>query len=156
MRFKAWNFDKKINNSESIEFHVNNFINLESEKLAKYKNLYNIYNKINSDELDKIILYTTETQCQNYFNNLLSLYDNQYNEDACEAILLNASLKYLDKVVKYLKDVEITEKRNISKLMKLLAIAYIKTYIHFYVEINYGFFKQIKFDEIENSFIYNI
>ena len=148
--------DKKINNSESIEIHVNNFMNLESEKLAKYKNLYNIYNKINSDELDEIILYITETQCQNYFNNLLSLYDNQYNQDTCEAILLNASLKYLDKAVKYLKDVEINEKSTNSKLMKLLAIAYIKTYIHFYVEINYGFFKKIKFDDIENSFIYKI
>ena len=43
--------DKKINNSESIEFQVNNFMNLESEKLAKYKNIYTIYNKIISDEL---------------------------------------------------------------------------------------------------------
>ena len=148
--------DKNENNPELIEQHVNNFMNLKSGKVTKYKNLYDIYNKINSNELDEIILYICETQCQEYFKNIYNLYGNQYNEETCEAILLNTSLRYLSKAIKYLKDVETNEKGNLNKILKFLAIAYIKTYIHFYVEINLGFSNAINFNNIKDAFEYKI
>ena len=65
-------------------------------------------------------------------------------------------MKYLCKAIKYLKDIEINEKENYNKLLKLLAIAYIKTYTHFYVEINFRFFNTINFDNIKDVFTYKI
>ena len=139
--------DKKKNNEEFIQQYIDNFMNLENNNLTRYKKLYNIYNKINSDELDEIILYIFETQCQKYFNGILNLYGNKYSKESCELILLKISLQYLNKAIKYLK-----ENTKYNKLIKLLAIAYVKTYIYFYVEINYYYFNNISFNNINDSF----
>ena len=143
--------DSKKNNEEMNQQYVNNFMNIENEKLYKYKNLYEIYNKIKSDEFDEIILYIFETLCQPYFKNILNLYENKYNKETCETLLLKTSLEYLNKAIQYLNDINFNKgNNNYNKLMKIFAIAYIKTYIHYYVEINFYYFDMISFRNINS------
>ena len=142
--------DIKENNIELIQQHIDNFMNLTKDKLIKYKNLYKIYNGIKSNEFDEIILYIFETLSQSYFHNLLELYGNIYNKESCEVILLYTSLEYLKKAINYLDEIQGNKKYN--KLMKLFSIAYIKTYIFYYVEINYDYFDLINFNDINSLF----
>ena len=148
--------DIKKNNAELFSLCVDNFMNLENEKLIKYKKLFIIYNKINSDELDEIILYIFETQCQAYFLSLKKLYGNKYNKEASQSILLKTSLEYLNKAITHLKNVGMNENNIYNKLTKLLAIAYVKTYIHYYVGINYIYFDTVDFDKIKKYFLNGI
>ena len=145
--------DIKKKNEESIQDYVNDFMNLQNNKLIKYKNLYGIYNKINSNEFDEIILYIFESLCQDYFNNLLNLYDNKFTKESCKVILLKTSFEYFSKAIKYLNEIDLNQKSNqYNKLMKLFAIAYLKTYIYYYVEINYYYFDNINFSDINSLF----
>ena len=167
---------------------INNFMNLEdNQKLFKYKNLINQYNSINSKEFNELLLFTFENQCQSYFMSILKNNNNIYNKKTCEELLLDVSLEYLKKAIKYLykyyvnnninvnvnngnindnntnnNDVANNNNLNINinniinreknNLLKLYAIAYIKTYYYYYVEINYNHFEKCKFDQINDLF----
>ena len=117
---------KKEENSE--ESLIKNFMNLDSKKNAKYKNLINIINNINSPEFNEILLYFLENQCQSYFLTILNKYNNKYSEKCCEKLLLKVSLNYFKKAVQYLYE---NKNKNDNNLLKLYAIAYIKTYSYF-------------------------
>ena len=130
---------------------IKNFMNLESKKLSKYKNIIKTCNEINSDQFNEILLYFFEGQCQSYFLQILEKNNNEYNEKCCEELLLKISLKYLKIAIQYLYE----NKNNYdNNLLKLFSIAYIKTYCYFYVEINYNHFDKCSFDEI-NSILYD-
>ena len=101
--------------------------------LNKYNKLYEIYNNLNSLEFDEILLFTFENQCQSYFQEILNTNNGEYNKKSCKEILLENSLDKFIKAQQYLYE----NKENYDKLLKFASIAYIKTYIHFYVEINY-------------------
>ena len=135
---------------EKDELLVKNFINLNNnKKLIKYKELFAIYNNIKSNEFNELLLYTFETQCQSYFMNILKNNDNKYTERTCKEMLLKVSFEYLKKAIQYLyEQINI----NDNNLLKLLSIAYIKTYCYYYVEINYKYFDICNFDEINILF----
>ena len=138
---------------------LEDFMNIDNNKLIKYKNLFNVYNNIKSNEFDEIILYIFETNCQSYFINIINKHNNQFNKECCDELLMNISLDYLNKAIKYLYDIEQNENNDFNinnKLIKFLAIAYIKTYVYFYVEINYKNFKIVDFDDINDIFNYKL
>ena len=140
--FKPEMITKKKNKDELIK----NFMNLEDNpKLANYKNLINICNNANSSEFNEILLYFFECQCQSYFLSILSKNDNKYNEKCCEALLLSVSLGYLKKAIQYLYE---HKNNNDNNFLKLYAIAYIKTYSYFYVEVNHAHFDKCNWEEI--------
>ena len=199
------------NSTENKTVLINNFMNLQdNQKLFKYKNLINQYNSINSKEFNELLLFTFENQCQSYFMSILKNNNNQYTEKACQELLLDVSLEYLKKAIKYLYNYYIndmndnndninnTNNENINNtnanpninndnanannnnsinnngsdnnnnnlninmnniiikeknnLLKLYAIAYIKTYYYYYVEINYNHFDKCNFEQINNLF----
>ena len=124
---------------------VNNFLNLENKKYEKLKNLINILNNINSPEFNELLLFFFEGQCQSYFQNILSSYNNEYRQICCTKLLLGISLDYLKKSIQYLYE---NKNNNKNNLLKLYAIAYIKTYCYYYVEINYNHFDKVIWDDI--------
>ena len=133
---------KKKNQDELIK----NFMNLDKNpKLASYKNLINICNNANSSEFNEILLYFFECQCQSYFLSILSKNDNKYTEKCCEKLLLSVSLGYLKKAIQYLYE---HKNNNDNNFLKLYAIAYIKTYSYFYVEISHNHFDKVNWEEI--------
>ena len=138
-------FDK---NNEKIKktILVDNFLNLKISNYLKIQNLINIINKINSNEFNEILLFFFEQQCQSYFMTILKNNKNIYNQNCCEELLLDVSLEYLKKAIKYLYE----NKNNNNNLLKLYAIAYIKTYCYYYVEINYKKFDIVNWDLINN------
>jgi len=194
-------FDEN-NSAENKTALIKNFMNLkDNQKLFKYKNLINQYNSINSKEFNELLLFTFENQCQSYFISILKNNNNQYTEKACQELLLNVSLEYLKKAIKYLYNYYINDMNDnngnnaintntninndnansnnnnlannngsennnnnlninmnniITKeknnLLKLYAIAYIKTYYYYYVEINYNHFEKCSFEQINNLF----
>ena len=113
-------------------------------KLNKYKKLYQIYNNINSLEFNELLLFTFENQCQSYFQEILSRNNGEYNKKSCKEILLENSLNKFIKAQKYLYE----NKEKFDKLLKFNSIAYIKTYIYFYVEINYHYNNLCDFSKI--------
>ena len=137
---------KKENSEESL---VKNFMDLENKKMEKYKNIINICNNIDSPEFNEILLFFFESQCQSYFLTILKKYKNKYTEACCEKLLLKVSLSYFKKAVQYLY--ENKNKKN-NNFLKLYAIAYVKTYSYFYVEINFAHFDKCKWEEI-NRFL---
>jgi len=91
------------NSTENKTVLINSFLNLEdNQKLFKYKNLINQYNSINSKEFNELLLFTFENQCQSYFMSILNNNNNEYTEKACQELLLDVSLEYLKKAIKYL------------------------------------------------------
>ena len=136
-----------INGNENDEKNlVNNFLNLNGYKeLIKYRNLFEYFNSIESTEFKELLIYFFETQCQSYFYEILSFYNNEFSELSCEAILLKTSLLYLKKSIQYLFNYKNENKNNI---LKINSIAYIKTYFYYYVEINYKYFDKCNFNEI--------
>ena len=123
-----------------------NFLNLDKNtKLSKYRNLIDIYNKINSEEFNEVLLFFLEGQCQSYFESILNRHKNIYNEDSCKELILKVSLKYLKKSIEYLYE---HQNNNDNNLLKLYSIAYLKTYFHYYVEINYNHSQKVGFEEI--------
>ena len=124
-------------------------MDLENKKMEKYKNIINICNNIDSPEFNEILLFFFESQCQSYFLTILKKYKNKYTEACCEKLLLKVSLSYFKKAVQYLY--ENKNKKN-NNFLKLYAIAYVKTYSYFYVEINFAHFDKCKWEEI-NRFL---
>ena len=140
--FKPEMITKKKNKDDLIK----NFLNLEgNEKLKSYKNLINICNNANSSEFNEILLYFFECQCQSYFLSILNKNDNKYTEKCCEALLLSVSIGYLKKAIQYLYE---HKNNNDNNFLKLYAIAYVKTYAYFYVEISHAHFDKCNWEEI--------
>ena len=134
-------------NDENVkkEELIKNFMNLDDNKFQKYKNLIKILNNINSPEFNEILLYFFEGQCQIYFQEILDKNKQEYNQKCCEQLLLNLSLEYLKKSIQYLYE---NKNKNENNLLKLFAIAYIKIYLYYFVEINFNKFDNINWDEI--------
>ncbi len=125
--------------------YVNNFLNYkDNEKLNKYKDLLDFYSSIKSVEFNELLLYFLENQCQSYFNEILKEFKDEYTEKCCEILLNHTSLNYLKKSLQYLYE----NKDNYNNLLKIYAIAYIKTYFYYYVEINYNYFDKCNFNLI--------
>jgi hypothetical protein len=127
------------------EVLIKNFMNLEDNKYKKYENLIKILNNINSPEFNELLLYFFEGQCQSYFQAILNKNKNEYNQKCCEEMLLKLSLAYLKKSIQYLYE---NKNKNDNNLLKIFAIAYMKIYLHYYVEINYNKFDNINWEEI--------
>ena len=131
---------------EKEETFINNFMNItDNKKVEKLKNLINTCNKINSPQFNEVLLYFFETQCQSYFLSILNKYENKYTENCCEELLLKLSIAYLKKAIQYLYE---HKDNNDNNFLKLYAIAYVKTYSYFYVEVNYAHPDKCKWDEI--------
>ena len=128
---------------------INNFMNLETDKLNKFKSIIDICKKIDSPEFNEILLYFLEGQCQSYFSDILKKYDNKYSLKSCEELLLKVSLTYLKKAIKYLYE---HKDKNDNNLLKLYAIAYIKTYCYYYVDINFNNKDNCNWREINEVF----
>ena len=136
------NENKKKKDSE--ETLANNFLNLkDNEKLKKYKNLIKIYNNIKSEDFNEILLYLFESQCQLYFSEILNKYNNKYTEKCCDEIINKLSLSYLKKAITTLY-----ENDSENNILKLYAIAYLKTYCYYYVKINYKYFDKVSFNQL--------
>ena len=143
-------YKEQKNNKITEENLINNFMNFnENKKLLKYNNLINIYNNIESKEFNELLLFTFETQCQSYFNSILNNNKNKYTKKCCTELLLKISLEYLKKAIKYLYE---HTNNNDNNLLKLYAIAYLKSFCYFYVEINYNHFDKCNFDKINEVF----
>ena len=139
-------FNEKNKEKEPENILIKNFMNLEeNKKLIKYKKLIEIYNKIDSAEFNELLLYFFETQCQSYFEEILKNNKFKYTQKTCEDLLLKVSLGYLKEAIKFLYENKNNKDKN---LLKLYAIAYIKTYCYYYVEINYSYFDLCNFEEI--------
>ena len=139
-------FNEKNKDKEPENVLIKNFLNLEeNKKLIKYKKLIEIYNKINSDEFNELLLYFFETQCQSYFEEILKINKYKYTQKTCQELLLKVSLGYLKEAIKFLYE---NKNNNEKNILKLYAIAYIKTYCYYYVEINYSYFDLCNFEEI--------
>ena len=81
---------------------INNFMNLNVDKLKKFRAVIDICKNINTPEFSEILLYFFEGQCQSYFSTILQKHKNKYDEKCCEALLLKVSLSYLKKSIQYL------------------------------------------------------
>ena len=143
---------KENSRKETLSSYISNFMNLESEKFDKIKNIINICNKINSPEFNEILLYFFEGLCQNYFFTLLKKYNNEYTHKCCNVMLFGLSLDYLKKAIKFLYE---HKENNDNNLLKLYSIAYIKSYCYFYVEINKDNFDKVNWDEINKTLFDN-
>ncbi len=131
---------------EPEELLIKNFMNLdENKKLEKYKKLLEIYNKYDSEEFNELLLYFFEIQCQSYFEDILKKNKYKYTQKCCEELLLKVSLAYLKKAIKFLYE---NKNNNNNNLLKVYAIAYLKSYCYYYVEINYSHFELCNFNEI--------
>ena len=119
-----------------------NFLNIEKDdKFKKIKNILNSCNTINSPELNEILLYFFEGQCQSYFSDILKKNNDLYSEGCCKEILLGFSLDYLKHAMQYLYEFKNNEDRN--NVLKIYAIAYIKTYFYYYVHIHKNYFDKV-------------
>ena len=143
-------FNNENKDKESKESLLKNFMNLELKKLNKFQKLFEILNKIDSQEFNEILLYFFEEQCQSYFLTILENNDNKYTEKCCKELLLDLSLDYLKKSIEYLYS---NKNNNNNNLLKFYAIGYVKTYIYFYVQIHYKEFDKCVFDDI-NKLLY--
>ena len=136
------------NKNEELIF---NFMNIKSNKYSKIQNIITICDKINSEEFNEILLYFFEGLCQSYFFLILKRYNNEYNEKSCPEMLLGVSLEYLKKAMNYLFE----NKDEIKNyLLKIYAIAFIKSYCYFYVEIHKNYFDKCSWDAI-NKVLYD-
>ena len=137
--------NKERNNEDML---VKNFLNLkDNAKLQNYRDLYSFFNTIKSIEFNELLLYFLENQCQSYFKQILKINENKFSEKCCEDILLNTSLKYLKKSLQYLYE---NKDKNDNNILKIYAIAYIKIYFYYFVEINYNHFDKCRFTDINN------
>ena len=139
-------YNEKNKKKEGPDVYIKNFMNLtDNAELAKYANLIKIYNNIKSEEFNEILLFFLEGQCQSYFTSILKKNKNEFTEKCCEQLLLKVSLEYLKKAIQYLYE---HKNNNDNNILKLYAIAYIKMYCEYYVEINYNHFDKCNFEEI--------
>ena len=128
---------------------LNNFMNLEIDKLKKYHLLIDICKKTDSPEFNEILLYFFEGQCQSYFSAIIQKHKNKFDLKCCEELLLKLSLSYLKKAIQYLYE---HKNNNDNNLLKLFAIAYIKTYCYYYVDINFKYKDNVNWNEINAVF----
>ena len=136
---------KENSKKDAIYKSISNFMDLKCERFKNVQNIVNICNKINSPEFNEILLYFFEGLCQSYFFSILKKYNNEYNERCCNELLLELSLNYLKRAIQYIYE----HKENYdNNLLKLYAIAYIKSYSYFYVEIHKDNFDKINWEEI--------
>ena len=139
-------FDKNDKERNDEDMLLRNFLNIkDNRKLFKYKDLYKLFNSLNSPEFNELLLYFFENQCQSYFKGILNLYNNEYVENCCKALLLNTSLDYLKKSLQYIYE---HKDKNDNNILKMYSIAYIKTYFYYYVEINYNHFDKCNYTDI--------
>ena len=148
--FKPELFNRKSKNN-SINNYISDFMNLENKKFSKIKNILNICDKINSNEFKEILLYLFEGLIQSYFFSIHKKYKNEFNKKCCNEMLLGLSLDYLKKAIQYLYE---HKNNNENNLLKLYAIAYIKTYCYFYVEIHKKYFEYCDWNDI-NAILYD-
>ena len=143
--------DRNNHDRDNEEVLLRNFLNIENNKnLYKYKELFKFINTLNSLQLNEILLYLFETQCQSYFKEILNQHKNQYTGVCCEALLLGLSLRYLKKCLQYLYE---NKNKNDNNILKIYSIAYIKTYSYYYVEVNYNHFDKCNFNEINKLLV---
>ena len=128
---------------------INNFMNLNIDKLKKFRAVIDICKNIKTPEFSEILLYFFEGQCQSYFTTILQKHKNKYDAKCCEALLLKLSLSYLKKAIQYLYE---HKENNDNNLLKMFAIAYIKTYCYYYVEINFKYKDNCNWQEINAVF----
>ena len=107
------------NRKESL---VNNFMNLDNNKLKKFRKIIDIYNSINSREFDEILLYFFEGLCQSYFLSILNKNNSEYNVQCCFEMLLGLSLDYLKKAILYLCEYNNNTKITFLKYIQLLLL----------------------------------
>ena len=139
-------FDKNDKERNNEDILLRNFLNIkDNRKLFKYKDLYKLFNSLNSPEFNELLLFFFENQCQSYFKNILNLYNNKFVENCCKALLLNTSLDYLKKSLQYIYE---HKDNNDNNILKMYSIAYIKTYFYYYVEINYNHFDKCNYTDI--------
>ena len=90
--------DRNNRDRDNEDTLLRNFLNIENNRnLYKYKELYKFINTLNSVQLNEILLYLFEIQCQSYFKGILKLNNNEYTGVCCDMLLLGISLKYLKK-----------------------------------------------------------
>ena len=143
--------NKKYDEEKEKEELINNFLDIDKNKhLGAYKNLINKCNNINSPEFNEILLYFFEGQCQSYFTKILEKFHNKYTEKSCPKLLLNISLEYLKKAIQYLYE---HKNNNDNNFLKLYAIAYLKTYCYYYVEVNFYSFEKCNWEEINRLLV---
>ena len=136
---------KKKNKKEDL---IENFIKLDTQKnLKKYKEIYDIYSTHkNSKELKEIILYKLENQCQNYFNSIINENTNSHFDE----IMKGLSYEYFEQSVQYLYNND--NQDNYHFIKELYAIAYIKTYSHYFNELINNNFDKCDLTMINNLF----
>ena len=140
--------EKKYEEEKEKEELIKNFLNIDNNKNMKvFKNLINKCNSINSPELNEILLYFFEGQSQSYFASILKKFNNKYTEKSCEELLLHISLEYLKKAIQYLYE---HKNNNDNNFLKLYAIAYLKTYCYYYVEIHFSNVEKFNYEKINN------
>ena len=143
--------DRNNRDRDNEDTLLRNFLNIENNRnLYKYKELYKFINTLNSVQLNEILLYLFEIQCQSYFKGILKLNNNEYTGVCCDMLLLGISLKYLKKCLQYLFE---NKNKNDNNILKIYSIAYIKTYTYYYVEINYSHFDKGNFNEINQLLV---
>ena len=139
------------NKNKPLKDLIGNFMNITDNN----KYLIKIYNNINSEEFNEILLFFFEGQCQSYFNSILMKYKSDYtievHEKCIEELLSKTSIEYLKKAMQYLYD---HKNNNDNKFLKLYSIAFIKTYLYYYVEIYYNHFDKYNWEEINNILNY--
>ena len=141
-------YNKERDSEENL---LRNFLNIDNnKKLYKYKELYKFLNTINSVKFNEILLYIFELQCQSYFKGILKMHNNEYSGVCCELLLLGLSIKYLKKCLQYIYE---NKNNNDNNILKIYSIAYIKTYLYYYVEVNYHHFDKCNFSEINQILV---
>ena len=71
--------DRNNRDRDNEDTLLRNFLNIENNRnLYKYKELYKFINTLNSVQLNEILLYLFEIQCQSYFKGILKLNNNEY------------------------------------------------------------------------------
>ena len=144
-------YDPENKEKKPKETLLSNFMDLGISKFKKYQKLFEIIKKINKPEFNEILLYFFEEQCQSYFLKILENNGNKYSQKCCTELILDLSLDYLKKAMEYLYS---HKNNNDNNLLKFYAIGYLKSYIYFYVYINYKEFDKCKFEQI-NKLLYS-
>ena len=117
------------------------FINYTDDKIFLF------YESIQNENFNQVLLYNFEMQAYNYFNDIIVKFkDNRpdpnniniKSKEECEELLLNKNLLYLDKALGHIDNCytkEGLDQKNLNKLGKIFAIAYVKLYIKYLAEI---------------------
>ena len=126
---------------------IPNFLNIS--KMKNFKNIINIINNIHSNEFNELLLFFLEERCQSYFSDIIKKNNNELNSNCCTDLLLNFSFEYLKEAVEYLCK---HNENNDNIILKLLSIAFIKSYFYHYVDINFHHHDKINSEEINNIF----